>query len=89
MSSSKPQSPFWGRTINGEDFDSNRHEKLREPTAIRAEGGVLRDAVALFDRKEGENEKLAEHEVSPYSLLTAGEAVDKLYPIGAITEDQL
>ena len=39
--------------------------------------------------KEGENEKLAEHEVSPYSSLTASEAVDKLYQIGAITEDQL
>ena len=50
---------------------------------------MVRDDVVLLDRKEGENEKLAEHEVSPYSLLTASEAVDKLYRIGAITEDPL
>ena len=50
---------------------------------------MARDAVVLLDRKAGENERLAEHEVSRYCLLTASEAVDKLYRIGAITEDQL
>ena len=50
---------------------------------------MVRDAVVLLDRKEGEYEELDEYEVSPYSLLTASEAVDKLYQIGAITEDQL
>ena len=52
-------------------------------------GRVVSNAVVLLDREEGGKEKLAEDEVSLHSLLRAGGAADKLYQIGAITEDQL
>ena len=61
----------------------------RAAEAIRAEGGVVKDAVVLLDREEGGNEKLADYKVSLYSLLTASEAAEKLYQIGAITKNQL
>jgi orotate phosphoribosyltransferase len=57
--------------------------------AIRAEGGVVSDAVVLLDREESGKKKLAEEEVTLHSLLRASEAADKLYQIGAITGDQL
>jgi orotate phosphoribosyltransferase len=57
--------------------------------AIKSEGGVVSDAVVLLDREEGGRERLAEDKVTLHSLLRASEAADKLYQIGAITEDQL
>lgn len=50
---------------------------------------MVKDAVVLLDREEGENEKLTDYKVSLYSLLTGSEAAGKLYQIGAITKDQL
>lgn len=61
----------------------------RVAEAIRAEGGVVRDAVVLLDQEEGGNEKLTDYKVSLYSLLTGSEAAEKLCQIGAITVDQL
>ena len=57
--------------------------------AVRAEGGVVQDAVVLLDREEGGKERLAADRVALHSLMKASEAADKLYEIGAITEDQL
>ena len=63
---------------------------LRKATeAIRAEGGVVGDAVVLLDREEGGKEKLAEYEVNLHSLLRASEVAEELYQMGTITEDQL
>lgn len=57
--------------------------------AIRAEGGIVGDAVVLLDREEGGKEKLAEYEVNLHSLLRASEVAEELYQMGAITEAQL
>lgn len=77
------------RVLLVDDLITTGRSLRRAAEAIRAEGGVVRDAVVLLDREEGGNEKLAEYKVSLYSLLTASEAADRLYQIGAITEDQL
>jgi len=58
-------------------------------TAIRAEGGVVADAVVLLDREEGGKENLAKDDIKLHYLLRTSEAAEKLYEIGAITEDQL
>lgn len=63
---------------------------LRRATeAIRAEGGLVADAVVLLDRQEGGKEKLARDNVTLHYLLTASEAAKKLYETGAIDEEQL
>jgi len=63
---------------------------LRKATkAIRAEGGVVSDALVLLDREEGGKERLKKDNVTLHYLLTAREAANKLYELGAIEEDQL
>lgn len=57
--------------------------------AVRAEGGMVTDAVVLIDREEGGNERLAKDNITLHYLLEVGEAAEKLYEIGAITEEQL
>ncbi len=57
--------------------------------SIRAEGGVVTDAVVLLDREEGGKERLAKDNITLHYLLEVGEAAEKLYEIGAVTEEQL
>lgn len=57
--------------------------------AIRAEGGVVTNAVVMLDREEGGKERLTKDNITLHYLLTANEAANKLYELGAIEEDQL
>jgi len=61
----------------------------RAAKAIRAEGGLVTDALVLLDREEGGRERLAKDNVRLHYLLTASEAAKKLYETGAIDEEQL
>lgn len=56
--------------------------------ALRAEGGVVSDAVVLLDREESGRENLADVNVQLHSLVKISEAVGVLYDIGAIDENQ-
>jgi orotate phosphoribosyltransferase len=56
--------------------------------AIRSEGGVVTDAVVLLNREEGGKERLKKDKITLHYLLTAREAANKLYELGAIEEDQ-
>ncbi|UCE15566.1 MAG: orotate phosphoribosyltransferase [Candidatus Bathyarchaeota archaeon] len=56
--------------------------------AIRAEGGIVTDAVVLLDREEGGKENLAEDNITLHYLLRMSEAAEKLYEMDAIKEDQ-
>jgi len=56
--------------------------------AIRAEGGVISDATVLLDREEGGKERLGKDNIKLHYLLTASEAANKLYELGAIEEEQ-
>jgi len=57
--------------------------------AIRAEGGLVTDALVLLDREEGGKERLTKDNIELHYLLTASEAAKKLYELGAIEEEQL
>jgi len=57
--------------------------------AIRAEGGLVTDALVMLDREEGGKERLTKDNIKLHYLLTASEAATKLYEMGAIEEDQL
>jgi orotate phosphoribosyltransferase len=55
--------------------------------AIRAEGGVVTQAVAFLDREEGGKEKLAENGIQLISLLKISEIATILYDMGALDEE--
>jgi len=57
--------------------------------AIRAEGGVVKEAVAFLDREEGGKEKLEKIGIKIHTLLKISEVAKTLYEIGAIDEENL
>ena len=57
--------------------------------AIRAEGGVVQEVVALLDREEGGKAKLEKIGIKIHTLLQMSEVAETLYEIGAIDEESL
>ena len=57
--------------------------------AIRAEGGVVKEAVAFLDREEGGKEKLEKSGIKIHTLLRMSEVAETLNEIGAIDEESL
>ncbi len=57
--------------------------------AVRAEGGVVTEAVAFLDREEGGKEKLEASGIKLHSLLRISEITSTLYEIGAVDEESL
>ncbi len=57
--------------------------------AIKAEGGVVKEAVAFLDREEGGKEKLEKNGIKVHTLLKISEVANTLYEIGAIDEESL
>jgi orotate phosphoribosyltransferase len=57
--------------------------------AVTAEGGVVKEAVALLDREEGGKEKLARNGIKLHALLKISEVANRLYEIGAIDKEDL
>jgi len=56
--------------------------------AIRAEGGVVMNAVVLLDREEGGEEKLEKNGIKLYAMLNVSDIAEKLYEIEALDEEQ-
>ncbi len=57
--------------------------------AVRAEGGVVTEAVTLLDREEGGKEKLLKSGIKLHALLGISEVANTLFEIGAIDEESL
>jgi orotate phosphoribosyltransferase len=57
--------------------------------AVRAEGGVVTDAVVFLDREEGGKQKLEKSGIKLHSLLKISEISDALYEIGSIDKESL
>ena len=57
--------------------------------AIRAEGGVVNEVLALLDREEGGKEKLENSGINVHTLLKISEVANTLYEIGAIDDASL
>jgi orotate phosphoribosyltransferase len=57
--------------------------------AVTAEGGIVKETVALLDREEGGKEKLAKSGIQLHALLKISEVANALYEIGAIDEQNL
>jgi orotate phosphoribosyltransferase len=57
--------------------------------AVTAEGGIVKEAVALLDREEGGKENLAKNGIQLHTLLKISEVANTLHEIGAIDEESL
>lgn len=57
--------------------------------AVRAEGGVVSEAVVFMDREEGGKELLEKSRVKLHSVLMISEIAKKLYEMGAIDHESL
>jgi orotate phosphoribosyltransferase len=57
--------------------------------AVRAEGGVVTDAVVFLDREEGGKQQLEKSGIKLHSLLKISEIANALYEIGAIDKESL
>ncbi len=76
------------RVLLVDDLITTGQSLRRSAAAMRAEGGVVTDAVVLMDREEGGKEKLAKDNINLHFLLRVSEAAERLYKMGVITEDQ-
>ena len=56
---------------------------------VRAEGGVVTDAVVLLDREEGGKKRMDEIGVNLHSMLKTSEVAKTLYDLGAIDQEKL
>ncbi len=62
---------------------------VKAAEAVRAEGGVLTEAVTFLDREEGGKEKLAAKDIKLNALLNISEIAKMLYEIGTLDEESL
>ncbi|MCK5562665.1 orotate phosphoribosyltransferase, partial [Candidatus Bathyarchaeota archaeon] len=76
------------RVLLMDDLITTGGSLIKAVEAIRAEGGVVTEAVVLMDREEGGKENLAEKNVTLHYLLKVSEAAKKLYDMDVIKEDQ-
>ncbi|UCE96341.1 MAG: orotate phosphoribosyltransferase [Candidatus Bathyarchaeota archaeon] len=72
-----------------DDLVTSGKSLLKAASSIRAEGGVINDAVALIDREERGREELASDGITLHNLLKVSEAANTLYDIGAISDIEL
>jgi orotate phosphoribosyltransferase len=72
-----------------DDLITSGKSLRKASSAIRAEGGVVEDAVVLIDREERGKENLAKDNIKLHCLMKASEAAHKLHEVGAITEIEL
>jgi orotate phosphoribosyltransferase len=57
--------------------------------AVRAEGGVVAEAVVFLDREEGGKQLLEKNGIQLHSLLKISEMANTMYEMGAIDEESL
>ncbi len=76
------------RVLMIDDLITTGSSLRKAVVAVRAEGGVVNSAAVLLDREEGGKESLTKDNVNLHFVMKASEAADKLYEIGAITEEQ-
>lgn len=55
---------------------------------VKAEGGVVKDAVVFIDRQEGGSENLAKEGIKLHALISISEIASKLCKLGVLDEEQ-
>ena len=57
--------------------------------AVRAEGGVVTDAVVFLDREEGGKQTMEQNGIQLHSMLKISGIANKLFELGSIEQDEL
>jgi len=76
------------RVIVLDDVVTTGKNILEAAEAIRAEGGIVADAVVLLDRQQGAEVNLQRNGVKLHSFATMRRIADKLLSLGTIDEKQ-
>ena len=77
------------RVLLMDDLITKGGSILKSAEAVRAEGGVVTDAVVLMDREENGKQNLANDGIKLHYMLTTSELARKLHDIAVITDEQL
>ena len=77
------------RVLLMDDLITKGGSILKAAESVRAEGGVVTDAVVLMDREENGEDNLAKNGMKLHYLLTTSELAHKLHDLDAISEEQL
>ena len=77
------------RVLLMDDLITKGGSILKAAEAVRAEGGVVTDAVVLMDREEDGKQNLAKDGIKLHYLLTTSELARKLQDMDAISLEQL
>jgi len=77
------------RVLLVEDLVTTGLTLKKAAAAVTAEGGVVKEAVALLDREEGGKEKLAKNGIQLHALLKISEVANTLYEIGTLDKESL
>ena len=77
------------RVLLMDDLITKGGSILKAAEAVRAEGGVVTDAVVLLDREENGEANLSKNGIKLHYLLTISELARKLHDMGTITKEQL
>jgi orotate phosphoribosyltransferase len=71
-----------------DDVTTSGRNIVEAVEAIRAEGGVVKDAVVLLDRQQGGGENLRKAGIRLHAFTTMRRIADKLLSLGTIDERQ-
>ena len=77
------------RVLLMDDLITKGGSILKSAESVRAEGGVVTDAVVLMDREENGKQNLAKDGVKLHYLITTSELATKLHYMEAITKEQM
>jgi len=72
-----------------DDLITSGKSLLEAASTIRAEGGVINDAVVLIDREEEKKEELSKENITLHYLLRVSEVANILHELEAITDMEL
>ena len=76
------------RVLLVDDVITTGHNILEALETLRAEGGVVEDALVLVDREEGGKERLRKESVTLHSVTGISELAQRLLDMDAITDSQ-
>ena len=77
------------RVLLMDDLITKGGSILKAAEVVRAEGGVVTDAVVLMDREENGKHNLINNGINLHYLITTSELAQKMYSIGSITKEQM
>jgi len=76
------------RVVVLDDVVTTGKSILEAADAIRAEGGIVEDAVVLLDRQQGAGENLQKSQMKLHSFTTMRRIAETLLALGTIDEEQ-